>query len=73
MDAMVATLDSIGFGAANAYALMVFCLLYVPCTATIATIQRELKSWKQTLGILVFQVLIAWGMSVIVYQIGLRF
>ena len=38
MNAMVATLGSIGFGAANAYALMVFCLLYVPCTATIATI-----------------------------------
>ena len=63
MDAMVATLGSLGFGAANAYALMVFCLLYVPCTATIATIHRELKSWKQTVGILCFQILVAWGMS----------
>ena len=55
------------------YALMVFCLLYVPCTATIATIHRELKSWKQTVGILCFQILVAWGMSVIVYHIGLCF
>ena len=70
MDAMVATLGSLGFGAANAYALMVFCLLYVPCTATIATIHRELKSWKQTFGVLIFQILAAWGMSVVVYHIG---
>lgn len=73
MDAMVATLGSLGFGAANAYALMVFCLLYVPCTATIATIHRELGSLKATAGILAFQMLTAWGMSVIVYHIGLLF
>lgn len=73
MDAMVTTLGAIGFGVANAYALMVFCLLYVPCTATIATIHRELKSWKSTLGILFFQILTAWVMSAIVYQIGLLF
>ncbi len=73
MSAMVATLNSIGFGAANAYALMVFCLLYVPCTATIATIHRELDSWKSTFGILAFQILTAWGMSAAVYHIGLLF
>ncbi len=71
MNAMVATLGSLGFGAANAYALMVFCLLYVPCTATMATIHRELGSLKATAGILAFQMLTAWGMSVIVYHIGL--
>lgn len=73
MEAMVATLGSMGFGAANAYALMVFCLLYVPCTATIATMQRELKSWKSTIGIVLFQFLMAWGMSAVVYQIGRLF
>lgn len=73
MDAMVATLASMGFGAANAYALMVFCLLYVPCTATIATIHRELKSWKSTFGIILFQLGMAWVMSVIVYHIGMLF
>lgn len=73
MNAMVATLGSLGFGAVNAYALMVFCLLYVPCTATIAAIHRELGSLKATLGILIFQILTAWGMSVIIYHIGLLF
>lgn len=73
MDMMVASLASLGFGAANAYALMVFCLLYIPCTATIATIHRELGSLKTTIGILLFQLAVAWGMSCIVYQIGMLF
>lgn len=71
MNAMVSTLGAMGFGAANAYALMVFCLLYIPCTATIATIHRELKSWKSTCGILAFQLIVAWMMSFIVYHIGM--
>lgn len=70
MTSMVTTLGSMGFGAANAYALMVFCLLYVPCTATIATMHRELKSLKSTIGIVIFQFLTAWVMSTIVFQIG---
>lgn len=73
MDAMVATLSGLGFGAANAYALMTFCLLYIPCTATIATIHRELKSWKYTCGILLYQLLTAWIVSFLVYHIALLF
>ncbi len=73
MDAMVATLGAMGFTAANAYALMVFCLLYVPCTATIATIHRELGSWKSTFGIILFQLGTAWMISCLVYHIGLLF
>lgn len=71
MSALAATLGGLGFGTANAYALMVFCLLYVPCTATIATINREVHSKKLTLGIISFQLIIAWLMSFIVYHIGL--
>ena len=66
-------LQGIGFGPLNAFCLMVFCLLYIPCTATIATIHRELGSWKQTFGILFFQIFTAWSMSVIVYHIGICF
>ena len=73
MSAMVATLGTLGFGAANAYALMVFCLLYVPCTATIATINREVQSRKLTFLIILFQLLAAWTMSFIVYRIGTLF
>lgn len=73
MSTMVATLGALGFGAANAYALMVFCLLYIPCTATIATINREVESKKLTALIIFFQFAIAWVMSFLVYHIGLLF
>lgn len=70
MDSFVATLGAMGFGAANAYSLMVFCLLYVPCTATIATINREVGSKKTTFGIIVFQLAVAWVVSFIAYHIA---
>lgn len=73
MNSMVSTLSAIGFGSANAYALMVFCLLYVPCTASIATMHRELGSWKKTSFIILYQLAIAWIMSFLVYHIGLLF
>lgn len=73
MSTMVTTLGALGFGAANAYALMVFCLLYIPCTATIATINREVESKKLTALIIFFQFAVAWVMSFLVYHIGLLF
>lgn len=73
MASMVSSLGAIGFGAANAYALMVFCLLYVPCSASIAVISRELKSRRKTVCIILYQLVAAWIMSFIVYHIGLLF
>lgn len=63
-------LSGIGFGAANAYALMVFCLLYIPCAATIGVIQREMRSWKWTVFTVMFQLAVAMLLSTLVYQIG---
>ena len=70
MDSFVAALGAMGFGAANAYALMVFCLLYVPCTATIATIRREVGSTKTTAGIVLFQLAAAWVVSFIAFHVA---
>ena len=70
MDSFVAALGAMGFGAANAYALMVFCLLYVPCTATIATIHREVGSTKVTAGIVLFQLAVAWVVSFIAFHVA---
>ena len=61
------------FSGLNAFCLMLFCLLYVPCAATIGTIQRESRSWKFTLGMLAFQLVLAWAASVVVFQVGSRF
>lgn len=63
-------LENMGFGTVNAFALMVFCLLYIPCMAAIATIHKETNSWRWTIGMIVMQLLIAWGMAVIIFQVG---
>ena len=70
MTQLSSILGSVGFTSLNAYALMIFCLLYTPCVATIATIKKETHSVKWTLGMLLFQLLFAWLMAVLVYQIG---
>lgn len=69
MQSMVAALSAIGFGSANALSLMVFCLLYIPCTATIATIYQEVKSKRITFLFLCFQLAVAWIVSFLVYQL----
>lgn len=73
MDSMVQILKPLGFGALNAYALMVFCLLYTPCAASIGVIARELKSVKWTLFTVFFQLTVAWLAATLVYQIGSLF
>lgn len=70
MEELSSILAGVGFTGLNAYALMVFCLLYTPCAATIATIKKETHSWKWTLGMMVFQLVFAWAAAVLVYQIG---
>lgn len=63
-------LKQMGFGPLNAYALMVFCLLYVPCMAAVATIKKETESWRLTGIMAVFQLVIAWVMAFLIFQIG---
>lgn len=70
MASLTALLGGLGFGALNAYALMTFSLLYIPCVATLATIRRESGSWKWTGMAALFQLVLAWGITFLVYQIG---
>ncbi len=73
MAAFSLVLQKIGFGPLNAFCLMVFCLLYVPCAATLATIQKESGSWGFTALVTIFQLAVAWIVTFLVYQIGLMF
>ena len=66
-----AALEGIGFGPLNAVCLMVFCLLYIPCTATLATIRKESKSVAWTAFAAFFQLAVAYVITLIVYQVGL--
>ena len=69
MTALSGALGEVGFTAANAYAMMIFVLLYIPCVATIATIKRESGSVRFTLGAVAMQLGTAWVMSAVVYNI----
>lgn len=73
MQALTQALSGYGFGVLNAYSLMVFCLLYTPCVATIAVVKRELKSVKWTIFSVVYQILIAWICAALIFQIGSLF
>ena len=73
MAALSGSLGALGFGALNAYALMTFSLLYVPCAATLATIKKETDSWGWTGLVAVFQIAVAWLVTFAVYHIGLLF
>lgn len=73
MNMMRESLASLGFTSLNAYCLMIFCLLYVPCFGTIMTIKKESGSLKYTLGVVGFQLLVAWLITFVVYQVGMLF
>lgn len=53
----------------NTMALLVFCLLYTPCVAAIASIKRELGG-KWALLVILLQCTIAWLAAVVVNIVG---
>lgn len=70
MSSLSALLRGMGFGPVNAYALMAFCLLYVPCMAAVATIKKETGSWKWTCGMAAYQLITAWVVAFVIFQAG---
>ena len=56
----------------SALALLVFCLLYTPCVAAIASVRRELgRTWAA--GVVVLQCAVAWVAALIVRGIAILF
>lgn len=54
----------------SAYSFMAFILLYVPCLATVAVIRRELGSRKWTFIAVTYAFVVAYVVSLIIYQGG---
>lgn len=54
----------------TAFVFMVFCLLYMPCVATMATIKKEMNGWRYAIGVMVFQTGIAWLVAFLFYRVG---
>lgn len=70
MSQLSSGLSMAGFAGVNAYALMIFCLMYSPCIAAVATIKKETGSWKWTISMVFFQLAVAWVSAVVVFQGG---
>ena len=56
----------------SAVSLLVFCVLYTPCVAAIASVKRELGG-KWAAGVVIGQCVIAWLMAGLVYGMGSLF
>lgn len=52
-----------------AASILVFCLLYTPCVAAVASIRQEL-GWKWALGVVAEQCLVAWACAFLVSLAG---
>ena len=72
MTALHGALGAIGFGRLNAYCFMLFCLLYTPCVAAIASIRRELGG-KWAFFVVIGQCVIAWLAAFAVHTVAMLF
>lgn len=61
------------FTAISAYSFLVFNLLCAPCFAAIGAIRREINSGKWTLFAVGYQTLLAYAVSLGIYQLGMFF
>lgn len=53
---------------ASAFSLLVFCLLYTPCVATVATVRREMGS-RYAFTLVLWQCVVAWCCAFVAYNI----
>lgn len=53
----------------SALSLLIFCLLYTPCAAAIASVKQELGG-RWAVGVAVGQCLVAWIVAFVVYSLG---
>ena len=58
-----------GHGTAAAIAFCVFVLVYTPCLATVAEMARQI-GWRWTTGSVGASLVLAWVLSVVVFQVG---
>ncbi len=59
------------FTTMSALAFMIFSQLYTPCMTALGTIKKEAGGWKWFTLVAVGQFVIAWIISLIVYQVGI--
>ena len=69
-ETMMQTGMATSFTALSAIAFMVFSQLYTPCVTALGTIKNEAGGWKWMGFSAVYMFVVAWFVSLLVYQIG---
>ncbi len=59
-----------GWGPLTAFSLIIFTIFYAPCFVTVVCIAKETGSWKWAAFSVVFNTTLAFGLSVLFYQVG---
>jgi ferrous iron transport protein B len=52
------------------FCIMLFCLIYAPCVATVAMAKQETRSWRWALFQFFSLTILAYMLTLIVYQLG---
>jgi ferrous iron transport protein B len=55
----------------QAFSIILFCLISMPCIATVAVVRRETNSWPLAIAQLATLTALAFVVSLLVYQGGL--
>lgn len=61
-----------GWTPVTAFALIIFTIFYAPCFVTVVCIAKETGSWKWGAFSIVFNTALAFGLSIVFYQVGSR-
>ena len=69
-DTLLETGMATSFTALSAFAFMIFSQLYTPCVTALGTIKKEAGGWKWMAFSAVYMFVIAWLVSLLVYQGG---
>jgi len=54
----------------QAYAFMVFVLLYLPCLSTMGALRRETGGWRWVAVSAVYSLTVAWGLAALIVGVG---
>ena len=60
-----------GWNAVKAFAMMLFVMVYAPCTASCIVIYQETHKWRWVVSAILFNTAVAFLLAVVVYQLGM--
>ncbi|MBN1804965.1 MAG: ferrous iron transport protein B [Sedimentisphaerales bacterium] len=61
------------YSSLTGFCIMLFCLIYAPCVATLAATRMETRSWRWPLFQFAYLTMLAYILTLFVYQIGRLF